>query len=173
MAVERYIDMIRSGNATLPLVLSRADVAKVVSARFNVRLSYEDLPGFADTNFLYFTPEKESIGVEEVRLLISKVHFATGGDIRIVVLDKFDTATDESANALLKTLEDGIPGVVFLLQVESFVGLLETIVSRVVCVSSDTTALTVRDADRELARGLVALRPESIKKYVGSRWNNR
>ncbi len=153
MALERYIEMIQSGQATLPLVLSRADIARVVSSRFGSKMRYEELPEFADANFLYFSGEKDSIGVEEIRTLIARIHFITGtGVTRIIVIDRFDLITEQSANALLKTLEDGIPGVIFLLQADSFVGLLETIISRVVCVSSDTSVLTVRDADLEFAR---------------------
>lgn len=79
MQVERYIDMIRDGVAPLPLVLSRADIAKVVSVRFGISLRYEDLPALAERNFLYFTPEKDtSIGVEEIRRLIPQLYFETG-----------------------------------------------------------------------------------------------
>lgn len=174
MAIERYIETILSGIAPLPLVLSRSDIARVVSARFGIKTGYAELPEFANGDFLYFSGSKESIGVEEVRTLISRIHFVTGtGTTRIVVIDRFDLMTEQSANAMLKTLEDGIPGVVFLLQAESFVGLLETIVSRVVCVSSDTSSFNVRDADLEFARGVIALRPEALKQFIGARWTNR
>ena len=153
MVLERYIETILSGNAPLPLVLCRADIERIVSARFGQRIPYEELPAFAEGNFQYFSGEKESMGVEEVRLLIPRLHYITGeGVVRIVVIDRFDLITMQSANALLKTLEDGIPGVAFLLQADSFVGLLETIVSRVVCVSAENSRLTVRDSDMEFAR---------------------
>ncbi len=153
MAIERYIETIMSGTVPLPLVLSQSDIARVVSARFGEPMEYGQLPEFANSDFLYFSGMKESIGVEEVRSLISRIHFVTGaGNTMIVVIDRFDLMTEESANAMLKTLEDGIPGVVFLLQAESFVGLLETILSRVVCVSADDIRLTVQQSDIEFAR---------------------
>lgn len=120
MTVDRFIDSILSGNTPLPLLLGRSDIEKIVSARFSRNIGYESLPELADPNFLFITPEKDSLAVEEVRLLISRLHYDTGGEIRLIVIDRFDSATEESANALLKTLEDGIPGVVFLLQIGSF-----------------------------------------------------
>lgn len=89
------------------------------------------------------------------------------------MIDRFDIATDQTANALLKILEDGIPGVVFLLQAATFVGLLDTIVSRVVCVSSDMNQLVVRDADREYVKNILAGNMEALKKYVDAKWFNR
>lgn len=109
MTVDRFIESILSGNAPLPLLLGRSDIERVVSARFSRNIGYADLLEFADSNFVFVTPEKDSLAVEEVRLLISRLHYDTGGEVRIVVIDRFDSATEESANALLKTLEDGIP----------------------------------------------------------------
>ncbi len=153
MAIERYIETIMSGTVPLPLVLSQSDIARVVSVRFGISVDYSQLLEFANTDFLFFSGIKESIGVEEVRSFISRIHYVTAaGNTMIVVIDRFDLMTEESANAMLKTLEDGIPGVVFLLQAESFAGLLETILSRVVCVSADDVRLTVQPSDIEFAR---------------------
>lgn len=57
--------------------------------------------------------------------------------IRLVVIDRFDIATDQTANALLKILEDSIPGVVFLLQAAINGACLIQLFLELVCVSSD------------------------------------
>lgn len=107
--VERYIEMIQAGTAPLPLLLCRADIARIVSLRLGVSAGYEDLSELAHTDLLFVVPEKNAMGVEEVRTLISHIHFTTGDTLRLIVIDRFDSVTEEAANALLKTLEDGIP----------------------------------------------------------------
>jgi len=78
-------------------------------------------------------PEAEKTGllVDDVRDLQHKIALTPiEGDRRIVLLPDFDRATDNAANALLKTLEEPPGKVVFLLTARDQEGLLPTIVSR-------------------------------------------
>ena len=78
-------------------------------------------------------PEAEKTGllVDDVRDLQHKIALTPiEGDRRIALLPGFDRATDNAANALLKTLEEPPGKVVFLLTARDQEGLLPTIVSR-------------------------------------------
>lgn len=78
-------------------------------------------------------PEAEKVGllVDDVRNLQHKIALTPiEGDRRIAFLPDFDRATDNAANALLKTLEEPPGKVVFLLTARDQEGLLPTIVSR-------------------------------------------
>ncbi len=78
-------------------------------------------------------PEEEKVGllVDDVRDLQHKIALTPiEGDRRIALLPDFDRATDNAANALLKTLEEPPGKVVFLLTARDQEGLLPTIVSR-------------------------------------------
>ena len=173
MSLERYIEMIQSKQSPLPLVLSRRDIERLVRAIFGQELLYETLTEFAHADFLFIQPEKDGLSVEEARRMVAAVSFASTESVRIVVIDRFDQATGEAANALLKILEDGIPGVFFALQADSFAGLLETIVSRVVLVSCDASQIGGNNADTAMVRGILARDPEACKSYMMRRFATR
>jgi hypothetical protein len=136
------------------------DIESLVSERFGYATTYECLSEIASPYLLVITPEKEGLSVEEARritLLVSRVQDA----LTLVVIHAFDRATDQAANALLKVFEDGIPGVLFLLQIDSEQGLLETIRSRIVVISSDKVAIVSKSQDRALIL------------YILSKWTTR
>ena len=75
--------------------------------------------------------DMKSIPVDEIRALISIVgrHTFEGGR-RVVLIEYADKMNPPAQNALLKTLEEPVPGTIFLLMTESPSLLLPTIVSR-------------------------------------------
>ncbi len=76
-------------------------------------------------------PGKAGLLVDDVRGLQRKIALTpVEGDRRIAFLPDFDRATDNAANALLKTLEEPPGNVVFLLTASDQESLLPTIVSR-------------------------------------------
>ena len=78
-------------------------------------------------------PERKggSLKVEQVRDLQYGLHLApTNAKFRIALLLDFEAATDNAANALLKTLEEPPGKVIILITAESAESLLPTIVSR-------------------------------------------
>jgi DNA polymerase-3 subunit delta' len=79
------------------------------------------------------TPRKRdrSIKVDQIRTLRAKLSLSPyEGERRMALLIGFHQATDQAANALLKTLEEPPPQVVMLLTALSAESLLPTIVSR-------------------------------------------
>ena len=79
------------------------------------------------------TPDEDKVRlhVDNMRDLQHKIALTPiEGDRRIALLPGFDRATDNAANALLKTLEEPPGNVVFLLTARDQEGLLPTIVSR-------------------------------------------
>lgn len=70
-------------------------------------------------------------GIDQVRELREMVRYApAGGRSKVVILDEAHQLTDEASNALLKTLEEPPPGVVFVLATTKPEDLVETIRSR-------------------------------------------
>ena len=76
-------------------------------------------------------PKKASIGVDEVRFLRSDVLIQPNDlDHKIYIIEEAETLTVQAQNALLLTLEEPPPYVLFLLLCTSAMSLLETIRSR-------------------------------------------
>jgi DNA polymerase III subunit gamma/tau len=70
-------------------------------------------------------------GIDQVRELREMVRYApAGGRSKVVILDEAHQLTDEASNALLKTLEEPPPGVVFVMATTRPEDLVETIRSR-------------------------------------------
>ena len=74
---------------------------------------------------------KASIGVEAIRFLKTDVYMAPNDlDTKIYIIEDAETMTPQAQNALLLTLEEPPPYVLFLLLCNGVEGLLETIRSR-------------------------------------------
>jgi DNA polymerase-3 subunit delta' len=93
---------------------------------------------------------ESSIKIEQVRTLIHTLTLSpVEGRYRVAVLDDMQLATEESQNAILKTLEEPNPSSVIVLVAPSTDGVLPTIMSR-------CQVLNLRPvAQHELAEGLM------------------
>ncbi|MPZ50334.1 MAG: DNA polymerase III subunit gamma/tau [Dehalococcoidia bacterium] len=69
-------------------------------------------------------------GIDEIRSLREKVAFAPSGDYKVYLIDEVHMLTDAAFNALLKTLEEPPPHVVFILATTEAHKLPATIASR-------------------------------------------
>lgn len=80
----------------------------------------------------YYAPEgAQGYLVEQVREIVSDVSFAPiRAKSKVYILDRVDLLGTQAANAFLKTLEEPVPGVVFILLGRTREGVLPTIVSR-------------------------------------------
>jgi DNA polymerase-3 subunit delta' len=97
------------------------------------------------------TGVKALIKIEEVRKVIHKLALTPGeGGWRVVVVDQAEMMRGESANTLLKTLEEPPPRSVMLLTTAAADRLLPTIRSR--CRRLDLTPLDPADTEAVLAR---------------------
>lgn len=90
-------------------------------------------------------------GIDQIRELREMVRYApAGGHSKIVILDEAHQLTDEASNALLKTLEEPPPGVVFVLATTQPEDLAETIRSR--SQHFHFRSLSFQEIDAELTR---------------------
>ena len=86
----------------------------------------------------YFSPEekKKALSVEQVRKIKAnsfvKAHM---GGRKVFIIDKTDALSDNSQNALLKTIEEPPQDILFILICESSAKLLPTVISRCVVFS--------------------------------------
>tara|TARA_B100000315_G_scaffold258992_1_gene313130 strand:- start:2033 stop:2959 length:927 start_codon:yes stop_codon:yes gene_type:complete len=86
-----------------------------------------------DTIFL--RDEGESLKIEDIRELLTHLSTTSSSNYKIIIIQRIERMTPEAANAFLKTLEEPIPGVIFLLTTTQKQKLLDTIISRVRVIS--------------------------------------
>lgn len=77
----------------------------------------------------------ESLKIEQIRELLSHLTTTHSGRHKIVFIQNMDRIVTEAANTLLKTLEEPIPGVIFIMTSTQSHLLLDTILSRCRVVS--------------------------------------
>ncbi len=90
-------------------------------------------------------------GVEDARELIENCQFAPmAGRYKVYIIDEVHMLTPQAFNALLKTLEEPPPNVIFIFATTEAHKVLPTIISR--CQRFDFTRITVEDIARQLRR---------------------
>lgn len=75
-------------------------------------------------------PENLQIKVEQSRQVLEYLQLKQWGKARVIIIDPASSLNPQSANALLKTLEEPTPGVFFFLIAHSLGNILPTIASR-------------------------------------------
>jgi len=73
----------------------------------------------------------ETLKIEQIRLMIDKVNMTKTSNYKVLLLQNVERASAAACNAMLKTLEDPPPKVVFILTTNNLKEILPTIVSRV------------------------------------------
>ncbi len=107
------------------------------------------------TNLLMVQPGKESkrIKVEDVKTLVNVLGTAPMEDgNRVVMIHNAENMTDESQNALLKTLEEPDPRTFFILTCNNLSLLLSTILSR--CVKILVPLWSVNEIEQEISSSI-------------------
>ncbi len=85
----------------------------------------------ADLIYISREKDKASIGIDPIRLIKSDiVLYPNDGDFKVYIIDEAHTMTTQAQNALLLTLEEPPPYVIFILLCEHTETILETIKSR-------------------------------------------
>jgi DNA polymerase-3 subunit delta' len=120
---------------------------------------------YPDLHFIGTEKNERSIKVDQIRALRAKLSLSPyEGDRRMALIVGFHQATDQAANALLKTLEEPPSQVVLILTALSAESLLPTIVSRcevlslrALPINSLVNELVSRGEDEERARLLAGL----------------
>lgn len=72
----------------------------------------------------------DSLKIEQIRELLTHLSTTHSGRYKIVFIQNLDRIVVEAANTLLKTLEEPIPGVIFIMTSTRSHQLLDTIISR-------------------------------------------
>ncbi|EKD93842.1 MAG: hypothetical protein ACD_28C00046G0002 [uncultured bacterium] len=104
-----------------------------------------------------FLDNGESFKIEEVRQLLSHLSTTSLNRHKIVILQNIERMTPDAANALLKTLEEPNPKVLFIFTTTHKQKLLDTILSRVRILSfSAVSENSLRDHLLKLQPGLDA-----------------
>lgn len=89
----------------------------------------------ASESLMILEPDEEAakpvIKVESVRELLASLSLAAWGKARVVIIDQAQTLNQQASNALLKTLEEPVENVFFILIGEDLKQFLPTIRSRV------------------------------------------
>jgi DNA polymerase III subunit delta' len=107
----------------------------------------------------------ESIKIEEVRNILSSLYMSKNSRYRILLVKNIERMTLESANAMLKTLEDPPENVLFLLTTNRLKEILPTIISRVRVYNFNRLP---ENRVREFIHGLYPLAEEELLSEVSS-----
>ncbi len=111
--------------------------------------------------------EGESLKIEDIRELISHLSTTTSSPHKIVIVQNLERITTEAANAFLKTLEEPIPGVLFLMTTTQKQRLLPTLLSRVRVISLHSLSDTViHDYLRQIRPNLDPKMVQLISAYA-------
>ncbi len=87
--------------------------------------------GYNTDVFVLTRGERSSISVEDIRAMTSTLgYYPDDGDVKIYIIEEAEKMTPQAQNALLLSLEEPPPYVVFLLLTEDSTSLLETVRSR-------------------------------------------
>lgn len=88
----------------------------------------------SDRDFVDITkvrPEGKSIGVDDVRKIVSEANIMPfAGKRKVIIIYQAELMTHQAQNALLKTVEEPLPGVYFIILTRTIDDLLPTIRSR-------------------------------------------
>lgn len=84
------------------------------------------------SEFLPFFDEGETLKIEQIRRIIEEEHFKKfEGRFRIIFIEHAERMTNQAGNALLKVLEEPLPGTIFIFTATNGDEILPTILSRV------------------------------------------
>jgi DNA polymerase-3 subunit gamma/tau len=105
-------------------------------------------------------------GVDDIRDLIEKTSFApTQAKYKVYIIDEVHMLSTSASNALLKTLEEPPPNVIFILATTETHKLLPTIISR--CQRFDFRRLSYKDIEAKLNRICqeenISIEPEALR----------
>jgi DNA polymerase-3 subunit gamma/tau len=105
-------------------------------------------------------------GIDEIRDLREKVNYASGqARYKVYIIDEVHMLTKEASNALLKTLEEPPPHVIFILATTEIHKVLPTILSR--CQRFDFHRIAQEDVINKLAQicetECINIEPEALK----------
>lgn len=82
-------------------------------------------------DFMAFYDHGDKLKIGDIRTLIEESHMKTyEGTYRVIFIENGERMTEESSNALLKTLEEPSPGTVFIMTVSEPEKILPTLFSR-------------------------------------------
>lgn len=110
-------------------------------------------------------------GVDDIRSLREKVNFSPGeARYKVYIIDEVHMLSNSAANALLKTLEEPPPHVIFILATTESHKVLPTILSR--CQRFDFRRISLADVVTKLARICaqegIKIEPEGLKLIARS-----
>lgn len=143
--IQTYIDSLWWENAVTPICTNKKTCKKILEAYLWVSIDAinEELSSLWNTN-IYTIPEgKKQFDILTARRVIEDIAKRPYDGKSLFVLVDFHTATIEAQNALLKTIEDCPEYAALIIVVESEENLLDTIISRIIPLFSETEKIYI------------------------------
>lgn len=132
---EIYAQLIKTPGSVTPICTSEQICLEIIRLSFDdTGIAWEDIQtGNFENLYIYDIPEeKKQFDIATTRKFITDISIKPYSGNSIYILKNFDTATIESQNALLKTLEDCPIYARIILIITNPEDILETIQSRVI-----------------------------------------
>ena len=132
---ETYVELLKSKWWVTPISVSEEGCIEILRLYFwNPEIWWDDIrTGNFENLYSYDIPEeKKQFDITTTRNFIADISIKPYSGSSIYILKNFDTATIESQNALLKTLEDCPPYARIILLVTHIEDIIETVRSRII-----------------------------------------
>ena len=166
---EIYAQLIKTPGSVTPICTSEQICLEIIRLSFDdTGIAWEDIQtGNFENLYIYDIPEeKKQFDIATTRKFITDISIKPYSGNSIYILKNFDTATIESQNALLKTLEDCPIYARIILIITNPEDILETIQSRVILLwDTKNTAPLSEEAEKAVV-DFFQNKPENLITYL-------
>ncbi|EKD66645.1 MAG: hypothetical protein ACD_49C00026G0020 [uncultured bacterium (gcode 4)] len=140
------LDKFRAWENIQPLLVDNDEICVIINYLNDSNIeSIQDIENEYIQNVFVFKTEEKSFKIEKTREIIEKASIKPSWSFNIFIIEEIDKFTDQAGNSLLKVLEDVPKWIIFLLTSNSKENIIETITSRILFFSTNSTIYELND----------------------------
>lgn len=140
------LDKFRAWENIQPLLVDNEEICEIINYLNDSNIeSISWIENEYIQNVFVFKTEEKSFKIEKTREIIEKASIKPSGSFNIFIIEEIDKFTDQAGNSLLKVLEDVPKWIIFLLTSNSKENIIETITSRILFFSTNSTIYELND----------------------------
>lgn len=140
------LDKFKTWENIQPLLVDNVEICEIINYLNDSNIeTIQDIENEYTRNVFIFKTEEKSFKIEKTREIIEKASMKPSWDFNIFIIEEIDKFTDQAGNSLLKVLEDVPKWIIFLLTSNSKENIIETITSRILFFSTNSTIYELND----------------------------